>query len=160
MRGGCRVSAYLTTVLSAGFIYAVLLLVAPVGEETQKTVRLVLSLAMLLLMLSPVFTGELEDGLEDLQNGLGNLENGEAGKEWLENEGRDAYLTGIRRAISEEFSVSEEDFSLTPVFKEGLSLASLTVTLSGKAVTADLLALERYGKENFCESFEVMLYLG
>lgn len=153
-------TAYLTAVLSAGFIYAVLLLVAPVGEETQKTVRLVLSLAMLLLMLSPVFSGEIKESFEDLQDGFGNAQNGEAGKEWLENEGREAYLLGIRRAISETFSVSEENLSLTPVFQEGLTLSSLTVTLSGKAITADLLALEQYGKENFCESFEVMLYLG
>lgn len=160
MRGGDRVTAYLTAVLSAGFIYAVLLLVAPVGEEIRATVRLVLSLAMLLLLLSPVFTGELQEELSDILDGIGDAENGEAGGEWLESEGREAYLLGIRRAISEEFSVKTEDISLTPVFSEGLTLSSLTVTLSGKAVTADLLALERYGKENFCESFEVMLYLG
>ena len=153
-------SAYLTAVLSAGFIYAVLLLVAPVSEETQKTVRLVLSLAMLLLLLSPVFTGELREEIGDLFDGIGETDAGERGEEWLENEGREAYLLGIRRAISEQFSVKEEELSLSPVFKEGLTLSSLTVTLSGRAVTADLLALERYGRENFCESFEVMLYLG
>lgn len=153
-------TAYLTAVLSAGFIYAVLLLVAPVGEEIRATVRLVLSLGMLLLLLSPVFTGELQEELSDILDDVENTENGEAGKEWLEGEGREAYLLGIRRAIAEEFSVKEEDIALSPVFSEGLTLSSLTVTLSGKAVTADLLALERYGKENFCESFEVMLYLG
>ena len=153
-------SAYLSAVLSAGLIYAVLLLVAPVSEEIQKTVRLVLSLAMLLLLLSPIFSGELTEEFGDILLGIENTENGEAGKEWLENEGRSAYLSGIRRAISEEFSIKEEEIALVPSFSEGLALSSLTVTLSGKAVTADLLRLERYGKENFCESFEVMLYLG
>lgn len=160
MRGGYRVSAYLTAVLSAGFLYAVLLLVAPVGEEIRATVRLVLSLGMLLLLFSPVFTGELEEGFGDILDGIGNAENGEAGEEWLESEGREAYLLGIRRAIAEEFSVKETEIALSPVFSEGLTLVSLTATLSGKAVTADLLAIQRYGKENFCESFEVMLYLG
>ena len=153
-------TAYLTAVLSAGFIYAVLLLVAPVGEEIRATVRLVLSLGMLLLLLSPILSGEAEKEFSEILDGIENTENGEAGKEWLEGEGRVAYLLGIRRAIAEEFSVKEEDIALSPVFSEGLTLSSLTVTLSGKAVTADLLALERYGKENFCESFEVMLYLG
>ena len=153
-------TAYLTAVLSAGFIYAVLLLVAPVGEEIRATVRLVLSLGMLLLLLSPILSGEAEKEFSEILDGIENTENGEAGKEWLEGEGREAYLLGIRRAIAEKFSVKEEDIALSPVFSEGLTLSSLTVTLSGKAVTADLLALERYGKENFCESFEVMLYLG
>ena len=160
MRGGDRMTAYLTAVLSAGFIYAVLLLVAPVGEEIRATVRLVLSLGMLLLLLSPILSGEAEKEFSEILDGIENTENGEAGKEWLEGEGREAYLLGIRRAIAEKFSVKEEDIALSPVFSEGLTLSSLTVTLSGKAVTADLLALERYGKENFCESFEVMLYLG
>ena len=153
-------TAYLTAVLSAGFIYAVLLLVAPVGEEIRATVRLVLSLGMLLLLLSPILSGEAEKEFSEILDGIENTENGEAGKEWLEGEGREAYLLGIRCAIAEKFSVKTEDIALSPVFSEGLTLSSLTVTLSGKAVTADLLALERYGKENFCESFEVMLYLG
>lgn len=153
-------TAYLSAILAAGGVYAVLLAISPEKEEIRKTVSFVLSLAMLFLVLSPLFTKSADGSLFDIFDEIEKEENGDAGKDYLEKETRDAYLRGVTAAICEEFRVEEKDIALSPVFGEGITLLSLTVTLSGNAVYCDLLRLEEFGRENFCESFEVMLFVG
>ena len=153
-------TAYLSAILAAGGVYAVLLAVMPEREELRKTVSFVLSLAILLLILSPLLNRNADGNIFDI---FDNIESGESeseGKDYLDRETREAYLRGIKAAIAEEFNIEEKDISLSPVFGEEAALVSLTVTLSGSAVLCDLIRLERYGRENFCESFEVMLFVG
>lgn len=154
-------SAYLSACLAAAGVFALLTLLSPEDREIEKSVKLVLSLLLILFAVSPLFRGDLTDSVKELfSDHTDTAYDSAEGEEWMTEKSRAAFIEGVKTALVGKFSLDADDVSVSVTFSEGITPESVTVTLSGNAVFADLPGIRRYGKENFTEEFEVILHIG
>ncbi len=150
-------AALLTTAVLSG-LFSILFLWLPDKEELKKTVSLLFSAAILLVLFQPLLSGELflpllNAGNQDLD--MGGIT---AGEEYLKGETENAVREGIRAAVADRFSLPKKEIAVTASFDGSLTPKSVQVTLTGKSAFSDLVGIEAYGKTQICENFEVLIF--
>lgn len=148
-------TAYIAALVAAAGVYAILSSIAPKSEETRRAVYLVLSFSLLVFLLSPLTSGELQGDFSALLDGT--LPEYEIGDSYFTEETRAAVTDGIARAVTEKFGLSSGTLRVECDFEDGVTPTAVRLYLSGVGIFADLRGIEAYGKENFCESCEVIL---
>lgn len=148
-------TAYVAALVVASGIYAILSAISPKTEETRRAVYLALSLSLLTFLLSPLASGELDGELSSLLGGT--FPEYEVNDSYFTEETRAAVTEGIARAVTEEFSLPTGTLKVECDFGDGVTPTAVRLYLSGVGIFADLRGIEDYGKENFCESCEVIV---
>lgn len=148
-------SGYIAALVAASGVYAILSAIAPKTEATRRAVYLVLSLSLLVFLLSPLASGELDLDLDALPDGI--LPEYGDGDPYFTEKAREAVTEGIARAVTEEFSLPDGTLTVECEFGDGVTPTAVRLYLSGVGIFADLRGIEAYGKKNFCESCEVIL---
>ncbi len=139
-------------------VYALLFLVLPEREEVKRAVSLLFSAILLLVLFRPFLTGEFLKPLEGIEGSGAWVGGVSAGESYLAEEEERAVCDGIRAALCERFLLAKEEVTVTAMFGEPLTPVSVTVTLNGKSALSDLVGIERYGKSQICENFEVHIF--
>ncbi len=145
---------------AAGVIAALLLLslLLPENSKLQGSIRILFSLLLLSVLLSPLFSGEGLPAFPDLPNGTVEENPGDA---WQKDVLRSAYEAGAREAISLEFSLDESEFTLSFIYgEEALPPVRGKITLHKNGIFVRLRELKAYLTKNFCSEFEVEIDVG
>lgn len=148
----------LISLLTVGAIYTVLSLFLPEREEVKKTVSLVLSVSLVTVLFLPLLSGDLLREVEKAGENILEKEKYEAGDNYFYTTLEEAYLSGVKSDFCQQFSLDTADVTVTGSCPDGITPEKLSVILSGSAVYGDLPAMEAYGRKNYYESFEVILY--
>lgn len=150
---------YLMSLVSVSAVCAIASYLVPDREEKlKKGVGLALALAVLFTAVYPLpGAAEAASRLLDSSGGIFDTSVTDHSSEWLDGVTSDAVGEGIRRDVMREFGLKDGVSVVADVsYGSEITVKRVTVKLSGIAIFADGLAIERYIESNYCAECEVL----
>lgn len=149
---------YLVTILAVSAVTAILGIL-PGEEGMRRTVSFALSLALLAAVVLPLPT-LLRDLPADYSGILDRLEADSAeGEDYLREETLTAVGEGIRKHLSEEYSLPDGELSVAvtgDIVDGTVILRRVTLTVGPRAAAADIPSIVKYIKKNTGAECEVI----
>ena len=145
------------SLVALGGIFALLSHVLPEREEVRRAVSLLFSVLLLVFLFRPFLSLDFLEPVLDFKEDIQNSDAVTEGEKDLAEQRKAAVKEGIREKLCDKFDLDPENLRVEADFLPDFSLTRLTVYLSGRDALSNLVAIERYGRENFYENFEVKL---